>query len=45
LKSLIDNPGDVTPAALNDLHIFKCAECTRLLLELRQKKKQREAAE
>ena len=45
LKSLIDNPGDVTLAALNDLHIFKCAECTRLLLELRQKKKQREAAE
>ena len=45
LKSLIDNPGDVTLAALNDLHIFKCAECTRLLLELRQKKKQRGAAE
>ena len=44
LKSLIDNPGDVTLAALNDLHIFKCAECTRLLMELRQKKKQREAS-
>jgi hypothetical protein len=42
LKSLIDNPGDVTLAALNDLHIFKCAECTRLLMELREKKKQRE---
>ena len=44
LKSLIDNPGDVTLAALNDLHIFKCAECTRLLMELREKKKQREAS-
>jgi hypothetical protein len=45
LKSLIDDPKDVTLAALNDLHIFKCAECTRLLMELRQKKKQREASE
>jgi hypothetical protein len=45
LKSLIDDPKDVTLAALNDLHIFECAECTRLLMELRQKKKQREASE
>jgi hypothetical protein len=45
LKSLIDNPGDVTLAELNDLHIFKCAECSRLLMELREKKKQREASE
>jgi hypothetical protein len=45
LKSLIDDPGDVTLAALNDLHIFKCAECTRLLMELRQKMKQREVSE
>jgi hypothetical protein len=45
LKSLIDDPGNVTLAALNDLHVFKCAECTRLLMELRQKKKQREASE
>ena len=44
LKSLIDNPGDVTLAALNDLHIFKCAECTRLLMELREKKIQRKAS-
>jgi hypothetical protein len=42
---LIDNPGDVTLAELNDLHIFKCAECTHLLMELQQKKKQREASE
>ena len=45
LRNLIDNPSDVTLAELNDLHIFKCAECTRLLMELRQKKEQREAAE
>jgi hypothetical protein len=45
LKSLIDDPGNVTLDALNDLHIFKCANCTRLLMELRQKKKQRKASE
>jgi hypothetical protein len=45
LNSLIDDPGNVTLDALNDLHIFKCAECTRLLMELRQKKKQRDASE
>jgi hypothetical protein len=45
LKSLIDDPGNVTLDALNDLHIFKCAESTRLLMELRQKKKLREASE
>jgi hypothetical protein len=44
LKNLIDNPSDVTLAELNDLHIFKCAECTRLLMELRQEKRQREAS-
>ena len=45
LKSLIDDPGNVTLDALNDLHIFKCAECTRLLMELREKKKQSQASE
>ena len=45
LKRLIDDPGNVKLDALNDLHIFKCAECTRLLMELRQKKKRREASE
>jgi hypothetical protein len=45
LKSLIDDPGNVTLAPLNDLHVFKCAECTRLLVELREKKKQSEASE
>ena len=38
LRSLIEAPGDVTLASLNDLHVFKCAECTRLLLELRQER-------
>ena len=45
LKNLIDNPSCVTLAELNDLHIFKCAECTRLLMELREKKKQSQASE
>jgi hypothetical protein len=45
MKSLINDPSNVTLAALNDLHIFKCAGCTRLLMELREKKKQREASE
>ena len=45
LKNLIDNPSGVTLAELNDLHIFKCAECTRLLMELRGKKKQSQASE
>ena len=38
LRSLIDAPGSVTLAALHDLHVFKCAECTRLLIELRQER-------
>jgi hypothetical protein len=45
LKNLIENPSDVTLAQLNDLHIFKCAECTRLLMELREKKKHTQASE
>ena len=45
LKNLIENPSDVTLAQLNDLHIFKCAKCTRLLMELREKKKQSEVPE
>ena len=45
LKNLIDNPSGVTLAELNDLHIFKCAECTRLLMELREKKRQSQASE
>ena len=39
LKSLIEAPSEVTLADLNDLHILKCAECARLLMQLRQMKK------
>jgi len=42
---LINVPCEVTFVTLNDLHIFQCARCTRMLMELRQKKKQREASE
>jgi len=45
LRNLIDNPSDVTLAELNDLHIFKCAECTRLPMKLREKKKPSQASE
>jgi hypothetical protein len=45
LKSLIETPGEVTLADLNNLHIFRCAECTRLVMELRQKKKHCEISE
>lgn len=36
LKKLADTPREVGLTDLNDLHIFKCAECTRTLIELRQ---------
>jgi hypothetical protein len=42
---LIDNPGEVTLVDINDLHIFKCAECARMLVELRPKKNRHEASE
>jgi len=45
LRSLVEAPSEVTLGTLNDLHIFKCAECTRLLMELREKKKQSQASE
>ena len=37
LRAFVDNPASVTPAELNDLHILKCAECTRDLMDLRRK--------
>jgi hypothetical protein len=40
LKKFADTPRDVGLSDLNDLHIFKCAECTRALMELRQKREQ-----
>jgi hypothetical protein len=38
LKAFVDNPASVCPAELNDLHILKCAECTRELVGLRAKR-------
>jgi hypothetical protein len=38
LSAFVDNPASVTPAELNDLHILKCAECTRDLMDLRRKR-------
>jgi hypothetical protein len=38
LKAFVDNPTSVSPVELNDLHILKCAECTRELIGLRAKR-------
>jgi hypothetical protein len=38
LSAFVDSPASVTPAELNDLHILKCAECTRDLIDLRRKR-------
>lgn len=40
LKKFTDMPCEVRLSDLNDLHIFKCAECTRTLMELRQQREQ-----
>jgi hypothetical protein len=40
LKKLINTPRAVGLSDLNDLHIFKCAECTRALMELRKQREQ-----
>jgi len=40
LKKFADTPHEVGLTDLNELHIFKCAECTRTLIELRQKREQ-----
>jgi hypothetical protein len=36
LRAFVDSPASVTTDELNDLHILKCAECTRDLIELRR---------
>lgn len=36
LKTFVESPATVTPDDLNGLHIFKCAECTRELINLRR---------
>ena len=45
LKKFADTPREVRLPALNELHIFKCAECTRTLIELRQKREQAKTQE
>jgi hypothetical protein len=38
LEAFVESPAGVTLEDLNGLHILKCAECTRDLIELRQKR-------
>ena len=38
LRAFAENPAFVTSAELNGLHILKCAECTRDLMEFRKKR-------
>ena len=38
LRAFVKDPASATPAELNDLHILKCAECTRDLMELRKER-------
>jgi len=38
LRAFVEDPASVTPAELNELHILKCAECTRELMTLRGKR-------
>ena len=40
LKRFSDTPREVKLSDLKDLHIFKCAECTRTLMELRRQREQ-----
>ncbi len=36
LAAFVENPMSIALRELNDLHIMKCAECTRDLIELRK---------
>jgi hypothetical protein len=45
LRAFVEDPASVTPAELNDLHILKCAECTRDLMELRKNRESRQTLE
>jgi len=38
LEAFIESPAGLTLEDLNGLHILKCAECTRDLIELRRKR-------
>ncbi len=41
LEAFVESPAGVTLEDLNGLHILKCAECTRDLIELRHKRESR----
>jgi hypothetical protein len=41
LEAFVEAPGNVDLEAMHDLHIFKCAECTRDLIELRREREER----
>jgi hypothetical protein len=45
LRAFVEDPAAVTPAELNDLHILKCAECTRDLMELRKNRESEQPLE
>jgi hypothetical protein len=45
LKAFVEAPRTVDLDALNDIHIMKCAECTRDLIELRRLRDERRAKE
>jgi hypothetical protein len=45
LKAFVEAPRTVDLDALNDIHIMKCAECTRELIELRRVRDERRAKE
>lgn len=41
LEAFVESPATVTQEQLNGLHILKCAECTRDLIEFRRNRKRR----
>jgi hypothetical protein len=42
LEAFVESPATVTPDDLNGLHILKCAECTRELIDLRRNRERRD---
>ena len=42
LEAFVESPATVTPDDLNGLHILKCAECTRELIDLRRNRQRRD---
>ena len=43
LKAFVEAPAKVTLEELNGLHILKCAECTRDLMELRRIRQEKDS--